>query len=169
MYDIKEVIHRLKKVANLDSNIQLAHILNVSYNTLNTWIKRAKIPQEHLLEFCNKYNVSLDYILFNQKSQLNIKENSTSTLFNNNTFKYFGTFNQLNIKSGSILTLNKESIHSNAYYLIKKNNIFAIYQVEADLINDTLNIINLDNTKSAISLEEFNKINLGMIVEISKE
>jgi len=167
MYSIKDVINRLKKVANLDSNIQLAHILNVSYNTLNTWIKRGKIPQEYLLEFSKSYDVSLDYILFN-KTQNRTTNNDNITLFNDNyTFKYFGTYDsKLNIENGKELILNKEYIHSNAYYLLNKNNLFAIYQVEVDLIKNSLNLIDLDNTKATISLEDFSKINMGMIVGI---
>ena len=87
LYNIKEVIEKMKQIANIDSNVQLAKIFNVSYNTLNTWIKREKFPQEILIEFVKKYNCSLDYLVLNKKTPI---DTSSSTEPESNIFQYFG-------------------------------------------------------------------------------
>ena len=70
MYLIKDVILKMKKIAGVDSNIELSKYLNISYNTLNTWIKRGKLPQETILSFCEQNNCSLDYLLLNKNANL---------------------------------------------------------------------------------------------------
>ena len=168
LYDIKELINKMRDISNANSNVKLANILNVSYNTLNTWIKRAKLPQDVLIEFANKYNCSLDYLILNKQEQNTLTNNKT-TLFNNaepqenKKIRYYGSFPALNISNGATLTLNKDSLHSNAYYLLKKDNIFFIAKVNFNVFSKQATVILSDYIKE-LTLEEFNLLNQGLIV-----
>ena len=170
MYDIKEVISKMKLIANVDSNIALANLLDISYNTLNTWIKRSKLPQEILISFCKKYNCSLDYLLLNKKEEQNLFKTKQQTDNLNNaqnteySFIYYGKidgFESLKLK----LVINKKLLHSNALYLLKKNNIYIVASCSFDIFN---NIVSIDsnNLKHTTSIDNFYKLNQGLITSI---
>ena len=169
MYDVKELINRMKTVANINSNVKLAEILNVSYNTFNTWLKRHKLPQDVLYNFCIEYKCSLDYLIFNKNdsySLLNFQktaetENKTDDSFLNHLF--YGTYEPLNIKPGQNLKLNGTLLHSGAYYLIKVNSIYLIAKVD---INPFENIafIKANNFSKELPLKEFINIKIGLIL-----
>ena len=171
MYDIKDVISKMKQIANIDSNANLARLLNVSYNTLNTWIKRDKLPQEVILSFCREYNCSIDYLLLEKNSQAslfsNSNENSKSTPKNSlYNFKYYGKIKENQISEFINLTVNKSYLHSNGYYLINKNNIYKICICNFDLFNNIVYLkdINMD-LEHKITYEEFKSINKGLIIK----
>jgi hypothetical protein len=161
MTNIKNIITKLKKIAKVDSNIELANYFNISYNTLNTWIKRGKIPQDILLDFCTKNNCSLDYILLNKELD--------NTLFsvhkeqNENKYIYYGEFKELNISFKSILFLDQNIYQDGAYYLIYKNGIYKIARVTFDIFDKSATVNN-----KTLSLDDFKKINKGLIKEITK-
>ncbi len=166
MYDIKEVIKKIKEIANIHSNIELARLFNVSYNTLNTWIKRNKFPQEILIKFCQDYNCSLDYLILNTS----FKPNPPLTaIFGKNidTFDFYGEFEPLKIDFYAKLTLKKDFYINGSFYLIKKNEIYFLTQAffSLDKYNVTLKV---NNTSYLLSLDEFKEINLGMIIKIEK-
>ena len=172
MTNIKDIISKLKEIANLNSNIELAKYLEISYNTLNTWIKREKIPQEVLLNFCIKNNCSLDYLLLDTKNSLNKEQptaNEKQTPNSNPTFSfnYYGIYKELNIEHSATLTLIKDTFHNNGYYLLKINDIYAIANVEFDIFGSNVTI-KLPSNNHTISLEEFKKFNIGLIVSIAK-
>jgi len=159
MTDIKMVITKLKEIAKVDSNIELANYFDISYNTLNTWIKRGKIPQDVLLEFCIKNSCSLDYILLNKELD--------NTLFTSikkqisDKFIYYGEFKELDISFKSTLTLDKNLYQSGAFYLMYKNSIYTISRVIFDIFNTTATIDN-----QTISFKDFKEINIGLITNI---
>lgn len=167
LYEIKTLIQKMKDLSNCSSNIALAKHLGVSYNTLNTWIKRGKIPQEILLSFCIRNNCSLDYLLLEKE------DNKHPTLFkldNSAPQSYYmdkrekvtflGEYQQLNIKPGDTIIVNKGIRYSPAYYLLIKNRIYFISKVS---LNPFLNSALIIDYEIKITLEEFNKINLGII------
>ena len=165
LYDIKELIEKMKHLSNTSTNIALAKLLDISYNTLNTWIKRGKIPQEVLLEFCTRYNCSLDYLLLGKVSEppTLFSESSNSTTRgddNKSTIKFFGSYSPLSIEPGDTLSINKEAKYSPAFYLLLKDSIYFISKVN---INPFLNSATLEDYKVQISLNEFDDINLGLI------
>ena len=175
MYNIKNVINKMKQIAKIDSNASLARLLNISYNTLNTWIKRGKLPQEVIFSFCKEYECSLDYLLLENNNHDNFSILSSETPNNiNNTnddiykFDYYGYIddNQENSFNGYLeLTINKKLMHSNSYYLLHKNSIFTIGLCRFDIFDNNV-YIKLNNIEHIVSLDNFNKLNKGLIIKI---
>ncbi len=157
MYEIKSVIERMKKTAQISSNIELAKVLNVSYNTLNTWIKREKLPQEIIFQFCSKYNISCDELLFNKKQSANQN--------NSPTFTYYGFHKELNIHFKAKLLLSKDSLFNNTFYLLEKEKIFFIAKV---IFNPFYKKCQIEFEKNCyeITLDEFRNINHGLIIQV---
>ena len=165
MQNIKQVVSRLKEIAKLDSNVDLANYLGVSYNTLNTWIKREKIPQEVLFEFCKKNNCSLDYLLFNTKNSQTTNLFSTQENSNDDWHAYYGEFIDLQIKFKSKLKLNNNLLQNGGYYLVKYNKIEFITKALFKINSNNLELIYNSQT-TTITFDEFKNINLGLIIDI---
>ena len=81
MYDIKRVIDKIKQIANLKSNADLARLLNISYNTLNTWIKRNSIPFNVITCVSQEFNISLNWLFLNVGAMY-LQENNDTTNIN---------------------------------------------------------------------------------------
>jgi hypothetical protein len=171
MYDIKELIERMKSIANITTNVQLAQIFNVSYNTLNTWIKRKKLPQEQIIQFCEKYSCSLDFLIFNKErptpSSLFTQTETTPTNSDTKTqieesydYKFKGIYEPLQIEPGDRVTLNKDALVTPAYYLINKDGIELITLVRIDPFRK---IVEVPEYNYSLTLEQFQNINQGLI------
>lgn len=63
MDSAKLIIKRMCEVAKIANNKDLSDFLEVSYNTLNTWIKRDSIPMDKISEFVQKRQLSYDWLL----------------------------------------------------------------------------------------------------------
>ena len=169
MYNIKDIITRMKHIANIQSNADLARDFNVSYNTFNTWLKRDKFPQEIILDFANRYNVSLDFLIFGKrKNSQNSNENlsSTKNIEISKEFIFYGRYEPLNISPKNKLNLDANILHSSGYYLIKQREIYYIAQVFFNPFEQT---VTLKTSQFAYTLkeEEFYNINIGLIIDIS--
>ena len=165
MTNIKDLINKIKTVAKVSSNIELANYFNISYNTLNTWIKRGKIPQDILLDFCIKNNCSLDYLLLEKQTNNLFEYNDTNSDTNSYSFTYYGKVKELNIEQKAKLILDKNLLHNNGYYLTYLNTIYFIVNVEFDLFNITALLKYKDKFKK-LTIKEFKDINLGLITNI---
>ena len=60
---IPEIIERMKKVINVNSDADLAKFLGLSETTVSKWKKRERIPEKNYLAFLNKTNVNPDWLL----------------------------------------------------------------------------------------------------------
>ena len=165
MYNIKDIINRMKKVANIESNAALARELNVSYNTLNTWIKRNKFPQEILISFVKKYSTSLDYLIFGCNEQETNCLSKTNEFKENNEYIYYGEFEPLNINRASKLVLDSTLFHSGAFYLLLQKSVYYIAKVYFNPFESTATI-KTPYFNTTIKQEEFLKYNLGLIKDI---
>ena len=165
MYDIKKTILKMKEIAHLDSNADLARFLNISYNTLNTWIKRGKLPQETLYNFCLKQNCSLDYLIFD-KSKNNLFNKSEESFIDSNiyTFKYYGKYFENYNKEYIELFLDRKKRHSNANFLLEKNGIYTIAICIFDIFNNNV-LIKYNGFEYSVNIEVFNSINRGLILK----
>jgi phage repressor protein C with HTH and peptisase S24 domain len=63
MNHLKEILERLKKYYKVENNRQLAEKLEINYQTLNTWLKRNKIPYDLLFKIGQNENISYDWLL----------------------------------------------------------------------------------------------------------
>ena len=60
IYNANEILQRLTFFSNLSTKKELSKVLNVSYNTLQTWIKRNSIDFDYIYSHVKKNNISLD-------------------------------------------------------------------------------------------------------------
>lgn len=61
---IQNIITKLKLISNKSTDKELSKILHVDGSTLSSWKHQSKqIPIDYLIDFCDRYDVSLDYIL----------------------------------------------------------------------------------------------------------
>lgn len=66
MDSAKIILKRMSDVSGITTNKELAEALGISYNTLNTWIKRDSIPIEMINEFVQKKQLSYNWLLIGQ-------------------------------------------------------------------------------------------------------
>ena len=76
MNNAKEIIARIKELKSLPTNTAVAQYLGVSYNTLNTWLKRKKIPDSIIKKVVQDEQISYDWLLENKKDGHN-EDNNT--------------------------------------------------------------------------------------------
>ena len=160
----------MKKIAKLSSNAELARVLDVSYNTFNTWLKRSKLPQEVLISFCKRFDCSLDYLILD-KNQC-IKPNNTNEKTpqdsyvqdNIYTYRYYGKLFGIENSSFIDLTINKALMHTDANYLLNINDIYFVAFVSFDIFNNIAKV-KYNNKEKDLSISEFKEINRGLITE----
>ena len=180
MYNVKDLIEKMKLTAGIKTNTDLSKELEVSYNTLNTWLKRKKLPQEVILNFATKYNISLDYLLQESNPLNNIEndslfssnttihsEQNTPTITSNNlkTFVFYGEYEPLTIKTGDMLELDAALLHSNGHYLLKYDNIYFIAKVTLNVYTNKATITTSESQNS-IDISSFKDHNIGIITNI---
>ncbi len=163
MYNAKELLSRMKDVASVNSNSALAKLLNVSYNTLNTWLKRNKLPQEVILGFSNRYNCSLDYLIKGDKNNNSFKNENISAEVDE--LPYFGTFEYLNLNYGSNVKIDTANIYSGGFYLLKKNDIYFVAQALINPFSEKVKLTDGALIDEIITMQEFLNIKIGLILK----
>lgn len=66
------LIDRLKSELSIKKDKDLCLLLGIKHNTLSTWKKRDTLDFNKILELCEKYNLDLNFIFFEEEE--NIKE-----------------------------------------------------------------------------------------------
>ncbi len=66
MRTFAEIIELIKETKNLKKDKEVAVILQIEYKRLATAKSRNSLPYEELITFCNKENISLNWLLTNQ-------------------------------------------------------------------------------------------------------
>ena len=61
--NILEIIERLKNITGIESDAKLANILGMSETALYNHKNRSSIPYKQLSEYCEKKNISFDWLL----------------------------------------------------------------------------------------------------------
>lgn len=67
MYTFTEIMQRIKEQLNLHSDTQLAEKLGITRSNYSEKKRNNSIPYENLLILCKENNLSIDYLLNNQK------------------------------------------------------------------------------------------------------
>lgn len=73
IYNANEILQRLTFFSNLSTKKELSKVLNVSYNTLQTWIKRNSIDFDYIYSHVKKNNISLDKLFKIDEDSLDLK------------------------------------------------------------------------------------------------
>ena len=69
MIDVKAIIDRLKSAFSVQTDIELAQLLEVSNKTVSSWRTRNSVPVEVVLQTSWATNQTVDYLLFGTKSE----------------------------------------------------------------------------------------------------
>lgn len=59
----KEILRRICEALNIKNQTELSLMFGVHRSVLSNWKARNSIPFEHIVILCNKYDISLDFIL----------------------------------------------------------------------------------------------------------
>jgi hypothetical protein len=58
-----DILDRLKSALEIGTDTELAIIIGVKQNTISGWRKRGSIDHVKIIEICEKYNISLDWVI----------------------------------------------------------------------------------------------------------
>jgi uncharacterized protein YjcR len=84
MHDVKNVLSRMKVAFDVSKLAELAHKLNVSVSSIDSWRARGSIPEKNLLKTSQMSGVSVEWLLYGDKKASNsIKANNNSGSVNN--------------------------------------------------------------------------------------
>lgn len=123
--DIKTIIMKLKISSNSTTDNDLATALDTNPNTFSSWKNTTgMIPIENLVDFCNKYNVSLDWLLRGDKISKNF--NGEDDLVK---IPYFNKLDAYNIINYELEDAAKQNIYVPSSFMccdMSENKIFAL-------------------------------------------
>jgi len=134
MDNAKIILKRIAQVIGVSNNKELAEKLGVSYNTLNTWIKRNNVPMNIITEIVQKRQLNYDWLLTGKDNwgmplnTSNVIENLKS-FFNLKTdeelIKYLNDNLSYKIDSNTLQEWKKTNKvpHGLLAYIAKENNV----------------------------------------------
>ncbi len=70
-----EIVERIKDIISKDvkgfvKHKHVAEVLNLSPNTIRVYKVKNILPTEHIYEFCIKYDVSFDWLVFDKSFKM---------------------------------------------------------------------------------------------------
>ncbi|MGX2949342.1 helix-turn-helix domain-containing protein [Ursidibacter sp. B-7004-1] len=74
IFSTDEVLKRLRKLADVETNKELAKLININEKTLAGWKSRNSLPIEALMAFSAQYNVSTDFLLTGKENKPSLDE-----------------------------------------------------------------------------------------------
>lgn len=85
--NIKNIVLKLKLIAQVSSDTKLADILGTDKHNFSNWKNKSKtIPIENLIKFCDTYKVTLDSILRDKSVEKKLKDDEVK-------MPYYGNYN----------------------------------------------------------------------------
>lgn len=63
-FEFDAIMARLYSQLGIEKDVQLADVAGVAKNTISTWKKRKQVPFDVIARLAQRYNFSVDYILF---------------------------------------------------------------------------------------------------------
>jgi uncharacterized protein YjcR len=178
------LIERLKSELNIKKDKDLCELLDIKHNTLSTWKKRDTLDFNKIINLCEKHNLGLNYIFFEEEEE-NVKEEkqqavkvisdnkrnklnhflSTQLVNTNRNISIF--YNQVidenNNSSDEIIVCQKVSVKK-----ITEDNLYVFEHKENTFCLDKLFFINDKNKKATmVHLNQSNKnIDLKSIINV---
>lgn len=67
--NLSDVLDRISSLEKVKTDAEIAHVLQVSPQTMSTWKRRGTVPYERICSFCSSNGYSLDYILLGEKTE----------------------------------------------------------------------------------------------------
>ena len=67
MIDIKNIIEKLKSKTGFQKNKELAEDMGLNSNQINVWINKNTINLHIVIDYCNRKDISLDWLFFDKK------------------------------------------------------------------------------------------------------
>lgn len=62
-HDVVRILNRVKTVEQVWKDSDVAEILGAAARTVSNWKHRGQIPQEYLLSYCRRKNLSLEWLI----------------------------------------------------------------------------------------------------------
>lgn len=75
MKNFSEIVESIMKIKGFRSESKLAEFFGLHSQALNRYKKQNKMPFETIIEFCERENVSLDWLLLGRGSEKPLPEN----------------------------------------------------------------------------------------------
>ncbi|TWO18736.1 LexA family transcriptional regulator [Campylobacter hyointestinalis] len=75
MRKIDPILNKLRELTDSDTDKEMCKILNINYATLDTWKTLDSIPSKRLIEFAERFDISLDTL------KNNVSKNNTSSKY----------------------------------------------------------------------------------------
>jgi len=124
MFNVEEVLNRLKNKFNLKSDKELAELLEITNKTLSGWKIRNSLDFRKILNLAKKENLSLDFIFFglenaNTKNIDNFDEFFEDYVFYNLKRNFFkkGILNRINPNLIFLFKIVRKNINSMSFTL----------------------------------------------------
>ena len=73
--EIKDVYMRIKQKLGVDRDDQIAEKLGITKQSVSGFKKRGTLPYEALIVYCEKHQISVEYILFGYKTDEKVNDN----------------------------------------------------------------------------------------------
>lgn len=98
----KNILKRLKKHLNINTDSKLSEILNIKPNTISSWKKRNTLDYNKIIDKCLELNIDLNTI-FSEETAVNNQQNKTPIITKDLIYQY--TSGQLKETIGKLPTL----------------------------------------------------------------
>ncbi|OOS01062.1 hypothetical protein B0186_04815 [Canicola haemoglobinophilus] len=98
-----EVFKRLRQLEGVSTNKELANRLGVNEKTLSGWQTKNTIPLDTLLEFANRYEASVDWLLTGESKGTELDEMEQLLLNNYKQLDPIQKLQLLNASQGNIV------------------------------------------------------------------
>lgn len=99
IFSTDEILKRLRKLADVETNKELAKLININEKTLAGWKSRNSLPVEVLMAFSEQYNVSTDFLLTGKENKPALDEMEQMLL---NNYKRLDPAQKLQLLNASL-------------------------------------------------------------------
>lgn len=105
MKSIIDIINRIKKIENVNSEYALSKIFNKNQGTITNWKKRNIVPYELLYKYCDERNISFNWLLSGKGNQFisSTDKNNIEIILDKKTKNLVNQLNKLGDKEKDIL------------------------------------------------------------------
>ena len=63
MYDVKMIFNRIKIIAKISKNKEIAKLFDVSEPSISKWQKQGYMPNKHVFKYCKDRNIDINWFI----------------------------------------------------------------------------------------------------------